>query len=73
VTPPRQALPPQSALVLQFLIRLQLHRQYPWKVARKTGAGWSAPWASGLQTDADASVAKRSAIEPHPAAWGVAA
>jgi hypothetical protein len=48
VTPFRHAEPPQSALVLQFGVKLQLHRQYPRKVAMKSGTAGAVTWLAGV-------------------------
>ena len=52
MTPARQAEPPQSALVLQSGVKLQLHRQWPRNgltVDMNSGCAGAVEGAAGLQ------------------------
>jgi hypothetical protein len=66
----RHAAPPQSALVLQFGIQVQLHRHIPRKVvAMKSGSAGAVTWLAGVTWGAAVTGAKRSSAgAPQPPA-----
>jgi hypothetical protein len=59
----RHAAPPQSALVLQFGVQVQLHRHIPRKVvAMKSGSAGAVTWLAGVTWGAAVPGANRSRL-----------